>query len=207
MISVDFRKNMGRAIAEQSNALSISWLNKKGLLPKKGGWRDGTVTWTHGWSESKSSIGIYVVIGQGNQPSYIKLTYTHTSHWTDEKSDMEFRISLTMTPCNLGGVRYWFICPLTKNGRYCGRRVGVVYAIGKWFGCRHCGDIAYQAQFEGGNFRVGSVTEPVVEEAYNEIMRFYYKGRPTRRYKRYLRLREKMDNSWIKAAAKFGGKF
>ena len=117
---------------------------------------------------------------------------------------MNYKISLTTTKCNYGGVRYWFICCLTKNGVYCGRRIGILYSVGKYFGCRYCADVAYRAQFEGGRFRLGSVTEPDVEKAYSEIKRFHYKGKPTRKYKRYQRLREKMDDIWIMAGQKFG---
>jgi len=136
--------------------------------------------------------------------NYIELIYTVTVNWSGEKSDMRYKIPLTTTLCNYGGHRYWFICPLYKNGQFCGRRVGVIYSVDKWFGCRYCADIAYQAQFEGGIFRTGSVTEPEVEKAYNKIKRFYYAGRPTRQYRRYLILRQKMDNSWIRAGLKFG---
>src|SRR5690349_3776997 len=187
---------MARSIAEQSNRLNIFWLKKQGYFPQGGCMRWGTVTWSSG-GESKSSIGIQVVAGMTDEPDYIKLNYTHTDSWTGEKSEMDYKVRLTTTPCQFGGIRYWFVCPLTKNGRYCGRRVGVLYGVGKWFGCRYCAEVAYQAQFEGGRFRVGSVTEPDVEKAYAEARTKYYKGKPTRRYRRYLRLREKMDNSWI----------
>lgn len=195
---------MARAIAEQSNSLKISWLKKQGYFPRGGSWRGGTVTWTYGISDNKSSIGINVAAGIEDGENYIRLHYTFTDHWTEEKSDMDYKIELTTTPCHYGGVRYWFVCPLSKNGRYCGRRVGVIYSIGKWFGCRHCGEIAYQAQFEGGSFRVGSVTEPDVEKAYNEVKTRYYNGKPTRRYRRYLRLRKTMDNSWMRMIERFG---
>lgn len=195
---------MAKQEAEWSNRLSTRFLKKHGYL--EDGWRYGGIKWTYGLSGNESSIGFTTNIG-GDEGDYIKLQYTHTSSWTGEKSSMDYRVELTTTPCNYGGKRYWFICPLSKNGRYCGRRVGVLFSIGKWYGCRHCGDICYAAQLEGGSFRVGSVTEPVVEKAYNDIKRFYYKGKPTRRYKRYLRLREKMDYSWARAAMKFGIKF
>jgi hypothetical protein len=210
MISVSIEKIMARAQAESSNRLSIFWLKKHGYLHKDYSYKSGGIKWTYGSSEDGSSIGFAVARdnwGTPDEKAYIELTYTHTDRWNDEKSEMNYRIELTTTPCNLGGKRYWFICPLNKNGRYCGRRVGVIYSIGKWFGCRHCGNIAYQAQFEGGKFRVGSVCEPDVEKAYNEIKRFYYKGEPTRRYKRYLRLRDKMDDSWMRALVRFGEKY
>lgn len=204
---------MSKAIAEQSNALSIFWLKKHHcLIPKQfgGGRNSGTITWTHGWSENKSSISYSVSTNMRDttgDEDHIKLNYTHTNHWTGEKSEMDFKIPLTTTPCNYGGVRYWFICPLSKNGQYCGRRVGVIYSIGKLFGCRYCGEIAYYAQFEGGKFRAGSVCEPDVEQAYHEAKIKFYNGKPTRKYRRYLRLSKKMDIAWIKLGIRCGVKF
>lgn len=193
---------MAKNEAEWSNSLSIFWLKKHGYLPNGGGWRNGGIKWTYGMGGNESSIG-FTVTTDGSESDNIKLNYTHTSNATGEKESMDYKIMLTTTPCNYGGKRYWFVCPLIKNGRYCGKRVGVVYSVGKWFGCRYCGEIAYQSQFEGGKFRLGSVCEPDVEKAYNEVKIKYYNGRPTRRYKRYLRLREKMDYTWIRAAGKF----
>ncbi|MFA4880450.1 MAG: hypothetical protein WC650_02400 [Candidatus Doudnabacteria bacterium] len=195
---------MAKQEAEWSKRLSIFWLKKHGYLD--GGWQYGSIKWTYGMSGNESSIGFNVMIN-GDEGDNIRLQYTYTSRGTDEKESMDYRVELTTTPCNYGGKRYWFICPLTKDGKYCGRRVGVLFSIGKWFGCRHCGNIAYQSQFEGGNIRTGSVFEPDVEKAYNEVKLQYYNGKPTRKYKRYLRLRQKMDNSWAKAALKFGIKF
>ncbi len=198
---------MAKQQAEGSNRLSVFFLKKHGYFDKDLSWKSGTITWTYGYSENKSSIGITMRRDNWNtldERTFIKLNYTHTDHWSGEKADMNFDIELTDTPCRYGGKRYWFICPLSKNGQYCGKRVGVIYGIGKWFGCRHCGNIAYQSQFEGGSFRVGSVCEPDVEKAYNEVKTQYYKGKPTRRYKRYLRLRNKMDNSWLRMTARFG---
>jgi hypothetical protein len=135
------------------------------------------------------------------------LKYTHTSRDTGEKEDMNFKVGLATTPCNYGGKRYWFICPLSKNGKYCGRRVGVLFCIGKWFGCRHCGEIAYAKQMEGGRFRWNGVSAPDVDRAKEEIKRYYYKGKPTRRYKRYLRLVDKFDESLMMMAARVDKRF
>lgn len=120
---------------------------------------------------------------------------------------MDFKIPLTTTPCKYGGVRYWFICPLSKNGQYCGRRVGVIYSIGKWFGCRHCGEIAYSKQMEGGKYRWNGVSIPDLEKAEKEIKRYYYNGKPTRKYKRYMRLNDKFEMGWIMMAARLDKRF
>lgn len=201
---------MTRQQAEWSSRFSIFWLKKHGYLHKDYSQNSGSIKWTYGSSDEGSSIGFIIHRdnwGTPEEKTYIQLKYTHTSSWSGEKSHMDYNVELATTPCNLNGKRYWFICPLTKNGRYCGKRVGVIYAIGKWFGCRHCGEIAYQSQFEGGRLKLGSITEPDVEKAYKEVKRKYYNGRPTRKYRRYLKLRDKMDVTWIKAARRFGCKF
>lgn len=192
---------MAKQKAEWSNSLSIFWLKKHGYLD--GGWRYGGIKWTYGMSGNESSIGFNVNIG-GNEGNYIRLQYTHTDKWSGEKESLDYKIRLTTTPCNYGGVRYWFICPLSKNGQYCGRRVEVVYSIGKWFGCRHCGDICYAAQLKGGKFRGCSVSYPDIEKAEQEVKRKYYNGRMTRKYRRVIRMNEKLNYDLVKMVMKLG---
>ncbi len=196
---------MSKSIAEQSSALSIFWLKKHGYFHKDYSHRSGTITWTYGYSENKSSIGFSISRdnwGTTDERAYMKLNYTHTDRWSSEKSEMDYRIELATTPCRYGGKRYWFICPLTKNGRYCGRRVGVLYCLGKWFGCRHCGEIAYAKQMEGGKFRWNGVSVPDIERAEKEVKRYYYKGKPTRKYRRVIRLNEKFEDGFFRMSAR-----
>lgn len=185
-----------RQEAEWSNRVSINFLKKHGYLPKDGGWRSGVLTWSYGLSENKSSVGFDINIGQGE--NYIRLHYTHTSRWDGAKNDMDFRVQLTTTPCNYGGERYWFICPLSRNGMYCGRRVGVLFCIGKWFGCRHCGEIVYAAQMKGGKFRGSSVTYPDIDKLEKEVKRYYYNGKPTRKYRRLMKMENKLNYDLFK---------
>lgn len=61
------------------------------------------------------------------------------------KSEMKLiyggrNIQVTTTPCNYGGVRYWFICGS------CYERVGVLYFTGKCWECRKCGNLVYLSQ-------------------------------------------------------------
>lgn len=195
---------MTRRIAERTNSLSIYFLKKHKYLPQNTSTKYGGITWTRGnWS---NNIDFIVNVNEDTSENYIELIYTVTIYTNSEKHDMRYKVPLTTTPCNYGGKRYWFKCNLYKNGVYCGRRVGVLYSIDKWFGCRHCADIAYSAQFEGGCYRVGSITEPEVEKAYHAIKRLYYNNKPTKSHKRYLRLAEKMDNSWKKMFIKLSDK-
>jgi len=197
---------MGKQEAEWSNRFSIFWLKKHGYLPAGGGWGSGGITWTWGASDNKSSMGFTVatnnqdISGNGN---YVELRYTRTDRWTQEKEAFEYKVELTTTPCNYGGARYWFRCPLVRNGHYCGRRVGVLYNVGKYFGCRKCGDIAYSAQMKGGKYRGRSVTESDVERLEKEIKRNVYNGRLTRKYRRLIRMKAALADDWIMMARCF----
>jgi len=50
--------------------------------------------------------------------------------------------------CHYGGARPYFQCSGVVNGRHCARRVGTLFAAGKYFLCRHCYRIAYGSQSE-----------------------------------------------------------
>lgn len=184
--------------------MNTRFLKKHGYL--ENGWHRGGIKWTYGMSGNESSIGFTTDIG-GDEGDYIRLDYTHTSRETGEKEEMDYRVQLASTPCNYGGRRYWFICPLTKNGQYCGRRVGVLFSIGKWFGCRHCGEIAYAAQMRGGKWRGSSITLPDLERMEGEIRRTHYAGKPTRKYLRYVRMNEKFEMDFMRIAGVLNGKY
>jgi hypothetical protein len=63
-------------------------------------------------------------------------------------------VPLTRVPCNYGGQRTYALCPGATSAERCGRRVGKLYVLGKWFLCRHCCDLAYQSQSEPGPDRM-----------------------------------------------------
>ena len=59
-----------------------------------------------------------------------------------EVSDLIF---IESTKPYFGGDRWWFLCPLIKNGRICDKRVGRLYLPpnASNFGCRDCYDLTY----------------------------------------------------------------
>ncbi len=99
-----------KTTVEQATQLNIFKLKEFGLLD---GYRSSTLTWTRSFSGHKSSIGILV----DTEELYAKVNYTTTDRNTDEKTDYDYKISLTTTPCNFGGVRYWFICVVNSQDR------------------------------------------------------------------------------------------
>ena len=107
---------------EDCRSISISFLKKHDYFC---GCRSGQIVWKNSSDEETGSIGVAVSIMDGD--SYARLYYTVTDRDTGEKTDYDYKVSLTTTPCHFGGVRYWFICPLTTNGVYCGRRVAKLH--------------------------------------------------------------------------------
>ncbi|MGI0059306.1 MAG: hypothetical protein ACREBJ_06015, partial [Nitrosotalea sp.] len=128
--------------ADSLKKIQTWFLKKHGYFDR--GFHSGMITWTSSWSENKSNISIQSSIFDEEQ--YIKLNYTQTDRDTGEKKDFDYKIPLTTTPCYFGGKRYWLICPVSKCGVYCGKRVGVLYKLGDYFACRHCYDLSYESR-------------------------------------------------------------
>ena len=77
------------------------------------------------------------------QPQWLIL-----SRW-DGRRDETPPIRLAWTPCNYGGSRVWFHCPI----RNCGRRVAILYCDGTTLSCRHCRELSYPSQQESDKYR------------------------------------------------------
>ena len=113
--------------------------------------RDGYLTagrsfnWQWTWGDgSKSNINVRV-----ESAWTIRLIYRTRSGGEVDWTDVDYSIQLTRTPCRFGGERTWFLCP----GRGCGRRVAKLYCAGRYYVCRHCGDLAYSSQREDAGDR------------------------------------------------------
>ena len=105
-----------------------------------------TLRWSRAGRETDSISG--AVIGD-EKPERLILTYRHRSAQGEEWEDVQEPVSLDWTACNFGGERLWFVCP----GAGCGRRVAVLYRIGRYFLCRCCYDLVYESQRENGMHR------------------------------------------------------
>ncbi len=160
------------------------------------GWKSGSIVWTDTYSGHKNDINIEVSTMEDER--YLRVSYIQTNRDTDEKKSFNYKIPLTTTPCNYGSKRYWFTCPWYKSGIYCGRRVGVLYKDGDYFACRHCYNLTYSSRNQSGFSKIfGSVTAPDVDKAREMVKMMYYRGKPTRKYKRYLKLENKLENAFI----------
>ncbi len=183
---------------EDCRSVSISFLKKHGYFHCYG-YRSGRIFWTNSFGEETGSIGIAVDVTDG---PYVKFNYTVTDRSSGEKTDYDYKVKLTTTPCNFGGVRYWFICPLSKNGLYCGRRVAKLYKApgANYFGCRYCYDLSYESRNETRLGRWGQIgyvlkADRQIEELRGQIKRDFYAGKPTRKYRKLLKIQNRLHTS------------
>jgi len=134
---------------EESLVFSVYTLNK-GLIFSWPTGKSYSMYWSNQWGEITYSSGYKAT----EEYSGIELDYTVTSSAEAEK--VKLLVPLETTPCNYGGKRYWFICPLYTDGVYCGRRVAKLYLPpgAKYFGCRHCHDLSYNSRqtYRGPNY-------------------------------------------------------
>lgn len=133
---------------DDCRSISIFELKRDKLL-EPGLFRSGSWVWRNRLTGEKvSSIG-YEINLKG-ESLYLRLHYSHSSGWTGEKVDVDYQVPLKTTVCHFGGYRYWFICPISVNGRYCGRRIGKLYLApgSRYFACRHCQDLTYRSSQE-----------------------------------------------------------
>jgi hypothetical protein len=69
------------------------------------------------------------------------------------RRQIEQRVPIVWTACFLGGQRPWFHCTVHSEGRYCGRRVAILYGAGDLFACRHCYRLVHASRQESPRFR------------------------------------------------------
>lgn len=167
--------------------IDVFWLKKNGYLHPYG-YKSGGIQWTRGWSGDKNRISIEVNSMMGSDEKYLRLYYTRTGA-SGEKKDIDYKVPLATTPCNYGGYRYWFICPLSVNSKYCSKRVGTLYKSGDYFGCRHCYDLTYDSRNENRRYKMYPLFSVILDrkkadELEAKIKRRSYGGRPTRKQKR-----------------------
>ena len=132
---------------DDCRVLSIFDLKQKGVM-RTGAAEHGGWAWYNAATNEKRASVSYELNTRSPSP-FFRLYYTVT-RWDGVKHDVDYHIPLEKRSCHWGGERWWFICPLLKNGRACNRRVGKLYLPpgGHYFGCRHCYDLTYRSSQE-----------------------------------------------------------
>lgn len=177
--------------------IEVWWLLRD--IKEKVAFRRKTVMW--GKDGDAGSITCNISL---SKESYVNFSYTYTG-FGDEKIEMDYTSRLIKTPCHFGGYRYWFECPLLKDGIHCKRRVGVLYLSGNYFGCRHCHELTYASRNRyAGYVHYGLFRELRIREELKRIAektkRYTYRGRPTKNRRKMEALQKQMATyyKWFK---------
>jgi len=127
-------------------SIDSRWLAREGKI-EPGAWCTGSLKWTSSYSgENRGSIG-YTIEARSDGTGTMRLRYDHTPY-AGEPESLDYPVRLVTTRPHLGGLRWWFICPLVVNDRHCRRRVAKLYGNGKYFGCRTCKGLVYRSSQE-----------------------------------------------------------
>ncbi len=169
-----------KATVEESCDLTVFQLKKYGML--KAGHTATVITWVMKNTGKESSVGVEVNL---TDEPYVKLTYS-ISDREGNSTPYDSEISLVTTPCNLGGVRYWFACPV------CWRCVGGLYlAPGqRYFMCRGCNNLTYRSRNRCVMGALGH-TSRQIEKLRSQIKRLTWRGSPTRKVRKLRALERK----------------
>lgn len=126
-----------RDTVESCRRLDVRDWQRRGLLRP---WQGFSWAW---WRDGEHVADIHVK----TEPSRVVLRY-RVRRPGENWQDVEEPAALTWTRCHFGGQRPWFVCQGVVNGRYCGRRVAILYGAGVYFLCRRCYGLAYESQQE-----------------------------------------------------------
>ena len=123
--------------AEDCRVLDIYKMKRAGCLEagSRGNW-----TWSRNGKEF-ARVGYHCVGTDLTLDYQVRL---RGREWEPVKQT----VPLTQADCNYGGQRVYARCPGVVNGQHCGRRVGKLFAGGRYFLCRHCYNVAYAGQSE-----------------------------------------------------------
>ncbi len=133
----------GKTTVEECGSLDVAKMARAGVF-KNG----PAYTWNYRWgnhaSEQTASFHLTSAPYGGLA---VRLTYTVTNRLSGEKAQLDYSVEITSTRCHFGGRRFWFHCPIVKDGTPCHRRVGKLYLPpgARYFGCRICYDLTYES--------------------------------------------------------------
>jgi hypothetical protein len=134
---------MSRPTTEACMSIDIRSWHREGLL-RAGQCFAHPLIWM---AEPTEGIGVLI------KTNAVALMF-RSRNWRGEYGPtLTQRVPIVWTPCTLGGRRPWFRCESYFRGRYCGRRVAIVYSCGGHFACRHCYRLVYESQSETPTLR------------------------------------------------------
>jgi hypothetical protein len=145
---VGHRSCCEKELVDNCKMLSVFSLNRNQVFS---GHMTATVEWRALWDVASQSLGIEAFTTDNvDCAGSVQIRYELSNRLTGDCELIEYNVELEATPCNFGGIRYWFVCPLLRDGIACKGRVGKLYLPPNetYFGCRSCYNLTYRSQKE-----------------------------------------------------------
>ena len=189
---------MAKVEAEKLKKIEIGYLNKIGMF--RNGYHSRAISWNNG----KTSVMVEVFPAEEYEDCKFILRFSYHSVDRYENSKyFNYDVPVVVTPCHFGGERYWYLCPMRNSqGGFCGERVGILYLLNDYFGCRHCHNLTYESQNLGGMWKAGGKHLSLLELQRIEktFTHKRYKGKYTKRYWRFMKQEAKTLRGFFGAA-------
>jgi hypothetical protein len=122
-------------------------------LQRDGVFRSATGSiWTSLWKDEagfiEAAIG-YVVVRERDELALL-IDPDQAKQYLGMRILGRYEVPITDTRPHLGGTRFWFRCPVMREGIPCCRRVGCLYLPPETqiFGCRSCHNLTYKSAQE-----------------------------------------------------------
>jgi len=157
----------GRTWIDDCAALDLASLKKWGYFSH------GQGCWgKEHWKQGGKTVLVVAIELQATSASHrvMRLRYRIRPHRSPEPVNCDYSVGLTATPCNYGGQRWWFQCPLQG----CHTRCRVLYLPpgAQYFGCRKCHRLAYSSSQRSGSTMYEFLERPAaIIDACEEQMR------------------------------------
>jgi hypothetical protein len=166
----------------ESKKIEVSYLRRMGMLRQP---CTITVSWNSVSMRLIDNPEDTLTIQSFADNQKIELAYMLVNKEGEEK-EIRYKVKLTRNKANLRGYRYYFICPLSVQNVYCGRRAAVLYRPqnGQYFGCRYCHEIKYLTQIYNQRHSQHSEAKRLIIERKIEALeecRKMYGGKKTRK--------------------------
>jgi hypothetical protein len=171
---------------DQAKRIEMTYLRKSGDLK---GWSWRRISWNYNGRPS-GCIDVKIATGSDGDNYYMELDYKWKDHDAAEWTPIDYKVRLQPTSCGFGGRRWWFICPNLN----CRRRNSILYQSGRYFVCRKCAGLKYESQNYSGKYSfLRDLFE--AEDYERSIKRWYYRGKPTRKHRRFLKMTRGMSEN------------
>ncbi len=125
--------------------MDVAWLSRNEYFL---GFKRGGIEWKIPAGKVTSHVEIDAYAAKRDLVgNYVILSPLRPGPFREDAADSHYRVELTTTPCNLGGIRFWFLCPLVENSVPCGKRVRKLYLPPgeSYFACRSCYNLTYRS--------------------------------------------------------------